>query len=311
MRRILGDLAELGVVTIGAEVQTAVQLDLLDRELQTALMRAPTWRAANYLIEQAHGIYRTNFQRLSQSPRTDIERAAARALMESLLAWSDFGLHLSQPWSVVLTGRPNVGKSSLINALLGYRRAIVADLPGTTRDVVSSVAAFDGWPVELADTAGLRAPSELLEAGGMELARNKLAGADVQVLLIDTSEPPQPDDWDLLSQWSAALVVAHKCDLPNQWGDHLPKGAMRVSSRTGAGLDKLIDAIVQRIVPSTPLLGTPLPVTSRQVQCLQKLLSALDAQDDHVFDIAARQLLDGEPGASATGGVGAAHLLLQ
>ena len=84
----------------------------------------------------------------------DLQAAAAR--IREWLAWEDFGLHLTRPWNVVLAGRPNVGKSSLINALLGYTRSIVFDQPGTTRDVVTAATAIDGWPIELSDTAGLR-----------------------------------------------------------------------------------------------------------------------------------------------------------
>jgi len=212
----------------------------------------------------------------------------------SLLEWSDFGVHLSRPWSVVLTGRPNVGKSSLINALLGYRRAIVADQPGTTRDVVAGVTAFDGWPIELADTAGLRAAQESLEAGGIELARSKLATADLRVLLIDVGEPPQRDDETLLASWPDALVVAHKADLPDRWEGRLPGGAIRVSSRTGAGLAELMAAIIRRIVPREPPPGTPLPVSLRQVSCLRELQSGLEANDEDQYRVAARTLIQGE-----------------
>ncbi len=89
----------------------------------------------------------------------------------------------------MLAGRPNVGKSRLLNALAGYDRAIVDPTPGTTRDVVTVPAAFDGWPVELADTAGLRSSLDPIEAEGVALARARQRGADLVVVVLDRSEP--------------------------------------------------------------------------------------------------------------------------
>jgi len=283
VRRILGDLAELGFSTVDADTQAAMSGDLLDRELQTALRHAMTWRTANILNEQASGLLRATFQQLAKLEWTADERERAAAIVQSLLAWADFGVHLSRPWSVVLTGRPNVGKSSLINALLGFRRAIVADQPGTTRDVVTGVTALDGWPVELADTAGLRATNAELEAAGIDLARAKLAAADLQVVLIDVGEPPQSGGLDLCIEWPDAIIVAHKADLPDQWGSKLPTQAIRVSSWKGIGLDALMAEVVRRLVPTVPPRGTAVPVSPRQVAWLKHLQSALASDDERNY----------------------------
>ena len=96
--------------------------------------------------------------------------SAARGASTRLLQYARLGLHLTVPWQVVVAGPPNVGKSSLINALVGYQRAVVFDMPGTTRDVVTVSTAIDGWPVELSDTAGIRATDDPLEARGMQRA---------------------------------------------------------------------------------------------------------------------------------------------
>ena len=188
--------------------------------------------------------------------------------LDGLLVWANFGLHLSTPWSVTLTGRPNVGKSSLINALLGYQRSIVFNEPGTTRDVVTGETALEGWPIILADTAGIRRGAGELESAGITLARERLQAADLCLVLIDLSQTPTVDDDEFLNQWPDAIVVAHKCDLPDQWREHLPNHAIKVSSLSGEGLNELQKQIVSRLIPAVPPPGTPIPITARQVDIL-------------------------------------------
>src|SRR5690606_27241148 len=105
--------------------------------------------------------------------------AQASAEIADLLQTGQTARHLLTPWQVVLCGRPNVGKSSLINALVGYERTVVFDQPGTTRDVVSVETAIHGWPVIFSDTAGLRETESELEAAGIARARARLKQADL------------------------------------------------------------------------------------------------------------------------------------
>ena len=114
---------------------------------------------------------------------------------------------------MVLAGRPNVGKSSLMNALAGHGRSIVHHAPGTTRDAVTLTTAIDGWPVELCDTAGLRPAGDALESAGIERAQERLARADLVVLVCDQSMPWSAEDQALLDQWPEAVLVHNKCDL--------------------------------------------------------------------------------------------------
>jgi tRNA modification GTPase len=204
--------------------------------------------------------------------------------LDRLLHWSDFGLHLSKPWSIVLTGRPNVGKSSLINGLLGYQRAIVFDQPGTTRDIVTGETAFEGWPVVLADTAGLRSHAPELEAAGIALARERLRVADLKLVLLDLSQSPTAEDFELLSEYPEGLVVAHKCDLADRWGDQLPHGVFRVSSVTGEGMAALQQQLVSRLVPKIPPKETPIPLTQPQVEMLDEIrrASTITARDQGI-----------------------------
>lgn len=294
VRRILHDLAEHGIPTVEASTLAAELLDPLDVEVQQAWMRALTWRTAELLAEQATGLLRDTFLKLAHVAWQGAACQSALDTVSALLEWSNLGVHLSQPWSVVLTGRPNVGKSSLLNALVGYQRAIVADVPGTTRDVVTALTACEGWPVELSDTAGQRPEAVELEAAGIALAQARLETADLPVLLIDISQPPLPDDLALLARWPTALVVAHKCDLPDRWQDGLPPGAIRVSSLTGEGLATLMAEMVRRLVPRIPPPGTPLPVTQRQVGLLRAMHAALLADDERRYRLAATALMTGQ-----------------
>ena len=104
-----------------------------------------------------------------------------------LARYAPLGRRLTAPWRVVVAGPPNVGKSSLVNALAGYQRSIVAPTPGTTRDVVTTRLAIDGWPVELADTAGVREATDALETQGVRLAREATAAADLCLWVLDAS----------------------------------------------------------------------------------------------------------------------------
>ena len=303
VRRILNDLQRAGCTVVDWPSQRAACGESLDAECLDALSRATTWRTAEILLEQSNGLLRESFQNLAQhvspappfplssTPQNDVHFESLSKL-DALLAWADFGRHLTRPWSVVLTGRPNVGKSSLINRLLGYERAIVFDQPGTTRDVVTGETAFDGWPVLLADTAGLRDATEELEAAGIALSRARLAASDLKIVLIDLSEPPTDDDQRLLAEWPDGIVVAHKCDRPNRWLSHQPTGAIRVSSRTGEGIDELQRRLVEQLVPRVPPPGTAIPISVRQVELLRTARAALAVRAVAAFAVCVGSLLD-------------------
>lgn len=284
VRRIQNDLKQVGCEVVDWRQQLETTAGTLEFEFAEKLSRATTWRTADLLNEQAHGLLRQRLEELNQllteseNGETNLPAlTAVRTELDELLGWAQFGLHLSQPWTVVLTGRPNVGKSSLINALLGYQRAIVFDQPGTTRDVVTAETAFDGWPVLLADTAGLREAAEELEAAGIALARQQLHQADARLILVDLSQPPTPDDRVLIDEWPDAIVIGHKCDLGNHWQSALPTSAIQASSVTGEGLDTIQQRLVEHLVPQVPPAGTPIPISQHQIELLEQARTRLCA----------------------------------
>lgn len=245
-------------------------------EAEVDLVRAATVRTAEILLEQTQGALEDEVRRgLARLPD---EPAAVVADLEELLRRAEIGLRLATGWHVVLAGRPNVGKSRLLNALAGFDRAIVAPLPGTTRDVVTARVAFDGWPIELADTAGLRDPADAIEAQGVERARARHGEADLVVLVLDRSEPLCTGDRSLLEAHPRALLVASKCDLPAAW-DAVCLPAHAVSAQRGDGIEALGLAIARRLVPSPPSPGAGVPFRPRQVRRIEDALRALRAGD--------------------------------
>ena len=279
----------------GNEASPSGRTATIDVECFDAMTRATTERAALLLLRQSQGVLRAEIDSLLALAGEDRaamvgwaggdSRSEVARRLRSLLDRADFGIHLAEPWRVVLAGRPNVGKSTLLNALLGYSRAIVFDEPGTTRDVVTGETAFDGWPFSISDTAGVRETDSELEREGIRRTRRSISDADLVCLLLDTSARPTDEDRALLADLRAAvpdgklLIVAHKSDRPDVWGDELPGDALPVSSTTGDGIDHLAAAIVERTVGKAPDAELAAPATRRQVLRLQEAFAAAELTD--------------------------------
>jgi tRNA modification GTPase len=243
------------------------------------ISRAPTVRTAEILLDQAQGALREELTRLAELVQMD--PLTARAGLDALIVRGALGLRLLSGWKVVIAGRPNVGKSRLLNALCGFHRAIVDSAPGTTRDVVGFRTALEGWPVELADTAGLRATADAIEHLGVERSRQELARADLVVIVLDRSESLQPIDRELIAAAARTLVVANKCDLPAYWQvDAAGLGVdevVTISAERGDGLDELVAAISKRLVPDPPPLRQAVPFRRVQLEVLETVRDDLSA----------------------------------
>ncbi len=250
-----------------------------------ALGNATTLRAATILLDQYHGaLDRALEEVLDGLKRGEVDAAADQ--IQKLLAVAPCGCHLARPWQVVLAGRPNVGKSSLINALVGYRRAIVHEIPGTTRDLVTAKTALDGWPVEFCDTAGLRATEHAIEQQGIGLAQRQLESASLVLLVFDAGEPWCEEDAELCRRFPRSLLVLNKIDLAGASVAGRPAG-QSVSALEGSGMDELIVAITDRLVPNPPVPQQAVPFLDEHATALQAAGEALERGDSAE---AARQL---------------------
>ncbi len=208
-------------------------------------------------------------------------RAAASEL-DALRASYRRGRQLTEGIPCAIVGRPNAGKSSLLNALLGYERAIVTAVPGTTRDTVEERCVLGGVLLRLMDTAGLRETEDVVERLGVERSRAALARAELALVLLDGSEALTPEDGEILrlaGQCPHRIVLVSKSDLPQVL--RLPEGieAVTVSSVTGQGLEGLEEEIRRRFA-AAPATAGELITNARQAETVGRAAESLQAASE-------------------------------
>lgn len=245
----------------------------IDVEARVALAFAGGPKAARILSRQLAGQLAGELARIEQL-RTAGDAAAAEVIIAKLLRAARVGLRLTRPWRVVVAGRVNAGKSSLVNAIAGHARSIVSAVPGTTRDLVTTRLVLDGWEVDLMDTAGLR--EDEAAAGAVEragIARGVAARADADLVLRVVA-------WDDVAgrtcrPQAGELSVITKSDLARDAAEAANREAIVTSATTGTGLEALIARIVERLVPEERddpgLLAGAVPFTERQVRVIRGL----------------------------------------
>jgi tRNA modification GTPase len=196
------------------------------------------------------------------------------------------GRFVREGLQVAVIGKPNVGKSSVFNALVGTSRAIVTDIPGTTRDLVTEVVDLDGLRVTLVDTAGLRPTPDRIEAEGVDRARQAQRVSDLTLVVLDGATPLDETDLEILAQVVdyTALTISNKADLDPAWTD---PALLRVSATTLEGIPELRQAIVAAL-DIEPLGDTPEITNVRHIALVQQAQEAL---------LRARVAADGDAGS--------------
>lgn len=215
-----------------------------------------------------------------------------RGRLQCLLATAQEGQRLQQGLKLVIAGKPNAGKSSLLNALIGRDRAIVSDRPGTTRDFVEEALQLAGYPVILTDTAGIRDTLDEIERIGTERARERIAEADVVLFVLDTGTGWTEEDAAVAALLPGRPVVAvvnktdvsaeRSADLAAQAAQVLGAGVpvVAVSARTGSGLEDLRAAVASVLEPAGGHEAEALVTSARQEDALRRADRALQAALD-------------------------------
>jgi tRNA modification GTPase len=190
-------------------------------------------------------------------------------MLDSILAQGQRGRVIRDGATVVITGRPNVGKSSLFNALVGVDRAIVTAMPGTTRDLVAETVDIDGLAIRLVDTAGLRDAHDVAEREGVSRSVRARETADVIVVVLDRSEPLGCEDQQLLAATSerARVIVANKRDLAAAFD---LDDAVHVCATTGEGVTALRHALMRALTGGEALTDDAVISNVRHVTLLRR-----------------------------------------
>ena len=294
-------LAEPGEFTLRAYLNG--RLDLVQAEAVVDLVDAVTPTQARAAYDQLQG---TLTARIAQADRVLFDLVAR---LEASLDFPDEGYHFVDPHgvakeidgvvsqidamlsgaaagrllregaTVVIAGRPNVGKSTLFNRLVGAERAIVTDAPGTTRDLVTERAAIRGIPITFVDTAGLRSTAEEVERLGVERAKESVHVAGLVLGLLDWSRPLTDDDSQVIDTIGHidSILVLNQIDRPAAWSSsRFPDmDIVRVSGATGEGLDELRERIVMRLTGVEPLMDTVAVTNLRHARLLERAREAL------------------------------------
>ena len=258
-------LAEPGEFTRRAFLEG--KLDLAQAEAVADLIDATTQEAARSALRSLSGEFssaisalvrqlvelRALIEAMLDFPEEEVDAvhakdaaerlARTRDALDAVLAKSRQGSLLRSGVHVVLAGRPNVGKSSLLNRLAGNERAIVTPVPGTTRDALREPVQIEGVPLVMVDTAGLRREGDAIEQLGMERTRRELERADVILVVQEAAARPSPPEG--LPSQAKRIDVFNKLDLAPDF--RAPPGAVAVSAKTGAGLDQLRRAILEAV----------------------------------------------------------------
>ena len=275
--------------------QAEAVIDLIDAQTPLAAVNAAA-QLGGAVTRRLGGTYDaltaicSHYHAVLDYPDEDIEPFAlseyaatlkeAETTLAALEATFRRGSVLKDGVSCVILGRPNAGKSSLLNALVGYDRAIVTSIPGTTRDAIEEKAVLGGVLLRLLDTAGVRDTADPVERLGVQRARELAETAELVIAVLDGSEPLGEEDEAVIAAAKAAphhILLQSKADLPARW---TMEGAVSVSAKTGAGLEALESAVSALFPPDTGTPAGEILTNPRQAEAVSRALEYIRAARD-------------------------------
>lgn len=201
--------------------------------------------------------------------------------IDNLLKTADEGKIIKDGLSMVIVGKPNVGKSSLLNALLKQKRAIVTEIAGTTRDVIEEYINLDGVPIRIVDTAGIRETEDVVERIGVEKSKEKINEADLIVFMLDTSRELDEEDKEIINyiKDKKHVVILNKVDLDRKLDSELINdlnNIIEISAKTGFGIDKLKNKIIDMFFNGEIDTESVIITNTRHKQALYRALENLN-----------------------------------
>lgn len=269
------------------ELESAVSDTAIESSAHHALLRSTTLKTSIVLLEQLQGALVRDFNTLR-----DLEAGQryleALQLCDLLLERARFGTKLLDPWRLTLAGPPNVGKSSLMNALCGAARVLVHHEPGTTRDAIETDLVIGGWPLKLTDTAGIRETNEAVEQQGVQTAWQRWQQADVGLLVVDATEGWTQQHSALTTGPATLMVVINKVDAITE-PDRIPKliatvesdhqrtchAIVTASAKSDNGVTRVVEALSDYLNSIQPPSKSGVPFTSEQVAWLETIRERL------------------------------------
>jgi tRNA modification GTPase len=296
IRRVIRDLSLVGVQEVSPRPTGGLPArdestggnrlgDRLISEACEALTQCTTVRTAAIVLDQVRGALRQWRDDSIDALRRQADQAHRIATeAEQLAAAGRVGVRLARPFDVVLAGLPNVGKSSLINALVGYDRSIVMEIAGTTRDVLNAETVLDGWPIRMRDTAGLHASVESIEQQGIERAMTAIDSADLVLLVTQPGGEGRQSRLhraiNRLGPTIPVIRVLNKSDLIDidiREGEEVrDRDLIKTIATTGEGIPLLLRAISNALGRGMPAPGAPVPINARQRRWVDGIAALAD-----------------------------------
>ncbi|HEY7546204.1 MAG TPA: tRNA uridine-5-carboxymethylaminomethyl(34) synthesis GTPase MnmE, partial [Blastocatellia bacterium] len=278
-RRI--DLAQAQAVGDLINAQTEYQARVASRQLEGALSQrlAPTKQSLIDIIVHLESSLEFVEDDISTEAISELLKKLNEAIedLSHVAASFSFGRFIREGFDLAIVGRPNVGKSSVFNRLIGSDRAIVTSLPGTTRDALYESASIGGVPVRLIDTAGIRETTDVVETIGIERSRAAIADADITLLVLDASEPLTIDDSRLLAEVpiERRMLALNKIDLPRKMEALID--AIEISALTGSGFDQLTATMLERLSGSVVIERDDVMITdARQHTAIRRAIEKME-----------------------------------